>query len=249
MVFPRVIRAEQVAAYSPANHTGTSNRRFISRGTVGAERVEILIGTIVKGHGAHKHAHPTLEQASLLLSGRGMSEEGGVAEEVATGTWLFNPKNSFHRFEVTSGEPVEVLVIYAPPYSENPAAAVVFDPAVHPDIVAPRRQASAAEIAAVGLPQFDRVQCQERVGPASTGAMHLQVLDLRVAAGGGLPEQCHADIEQVLHVRAGEVTVTIDGCAARAASGDWVFIPEGATYAVAVTGGAAADALLVRAFG
>ena len=49
-----VIRAADLAAYSPANHTGTSNVRVIGPETVGATALEVLVGTIVKSHGASR---------------------------------------------------------------------------------------------------------------------------------------------------------------------------------------------------
>ena len=42
---------EGIAGYSPANHSGTSNQRLVSRDTVGAKYMELLIGTIVKFEG------------------------------------------------------------------------------------------------------------------------------------------------------------------------------------------------------
>ena len=61
---PFVRRVADVPGYSPANHTGTVNRRVIGKETVGARRLEVLLGTISRGHGALPHAHPNLEQAS-----------------------------------------------------------------------------------------------------------------------------------------------------------------------------------------
>jgi hypothetical protein len=49
---PTLVRAADLAAYSPANHTGTSNVRVICPETVGATALEVLIGTIVKSHSA-----------------------------------------------------------------------------------------------------------------------------------------------------------------------------------------------------
>ena len=128
---PHVVYPDQVAPYQPANHTGTSNRRIIGRDTVGARRLEVLIGTISKGHGAQRHAHPSLEQASYLLRGAGVSEVYGQERHISAGDWGFSPKGVFHSFTVTSEEPAQVLVVYAPPYQENPRAVVVHNPA-HP---------------------------------------------------------------------------------------------------------------------
>ena len=98
---PHVPHPDQVAPYQPANHTGTSNRRVIGRDTVGARRLELLIGTISKGHGAQRHAHPSLEQASYLLRGAGVSEVYGQERHISAGDWGFSPKGVFHSFTVT----------------------------------------------------------------------------------------------------------------------------------------------------
>ena len=49
---PTVVRAADLAAYAPANHTGTSNVRVIGPETVGATALEVLVGTIVESQGA-----------------------------------------------------------------------------------------------------------------------------------------------------------------------------------------------------
>ena len=119
---PHVIRARDLAdpkgLYAPANHSGTANRRIISQDTVGAQHMEVLIGTIQKGQGARAHAHPGIEQAALILEGTGLSEVGA-------GDWIFIPEGAFHNFVATSDPPVKVLVIYAPPNGERPGGAVL----------------------------------------------------------------------------------------------------------------------------
>ena len=54
-----MIRAANLAAYSPANHTGTSNVRVIGPETVGATALEVLIGTIVKSPARGRTRIPT----------------------------------------------------------------------------------------------------------------------------------------------------------------------------------------------
>ena len=80
---PTVIRAADLVAYAPANHTGTSNVRVIGPETVGATALEVLVGTIVKSHGARPHAHPHLEQCAYMIEGTGESEAEGCVEQVA----------------------------------------------------------------------------------------------------------------------------------------------------------------------
>jgi quercetin dioxygenase-like cupin family protein len=114
------IRQSDVAPYSPANHRGTRNYRLIGQETVGAKRVEMLIGEVERGKGALPHAHPGIEQVCYLLEGSAHVEVGGEAFELAPGEACFFPADVPHVFTATSAR-AKVMVIYAPPYEENPA--------------------------------------------------------------------------------------------------------------------------------
>jgi quercetin dioxygenase-like cupin family protein len=114
------IRQADVAPYSPANHTGTKNYRLIGQDTVGAKQVEMLIGEIERGQGALPHAHPGIEQVCYLLEGAAHVEVGDEAFELAPGEACFFPADTPHVFTATSTR-AKVMVIYAPPYEENPA--------------------------------------------------------------------------------------------------------------------------------
>ncbi len=85
---------QSVAPYHPANHAGTTNHRLIGPETVGATKVELVLGVIEKGKGALPHSHPGIEQVCYLLEGSALAEVGGQAR---------------------------VLVIYTPSYGEVPA--------------------------------------------------------------------------------------------------------------------------------
>ena len=114
------VRAGEVPGYHPANHVGTLNRRIIGRETVGAEKLEVILGTIEKGKGALPHAHPGIEQVCYMLEGRARAEVGGETCELGPGDTCFFPAEMEHTFTVVSEEPVKVLVIYSPPYEESP---------------------------------------------------------------------------------------------------------------------------------
>lgn len=114
------IRPEDVAAYHPANHTGTVNRRLIGPDNVGAKNIEVLLGVIEKGKGALPHAHPGIEQVCYVLEGRARAEVDGESCELGPGECCYFPADLPHSFTVTSDEPVRVLVIYSPPYQEHP---------------------------------------------------------------------------------------------------------------------------------
>ena len=66
------------------------------------------------------HAHPGVEQACYLLEGSAHVEVGGEAFELRPGEACFFPAEVPHVFTATS-ERVKVMVIYAPPYGEDPA--------------------------------------------------------------------------------------------------------------------------------
>jgi quercetin dioxygenase-like cupin family protein len=114
------VRSAEVPGYSPANHTGTVNRRLIGPETVGASRVEVVLGVIEKGKGALPHAHPGIEQVCYLLEGSALAEVNGERCELGPGDACFFPADAMHVFTVTSERPAKVLVIYSPPYGESP---------------------------------------------------------------------------------------------------------------------------------
>ena len=114
------VSPQSVQPYHPANHTGTTNYRLIGPETVGATRIELLLGVIEKGQGALPHQHPGMEQVCYLLEGRALAEVDGQKRELGPGDCCFFPAGLRHTFTVTSDTPVKVLVIYSPPYGEAP---------------------------------------------------------------------------------------------------------------------------------
>lgn len=118
------VRPQDVAAYHPANHAGTTNRRLIGSENVGARNLEVVLGVIERGQGALPHAHPGIEQVCYLLAGRARVEVGGECGELGAGDCCFLPADVPHVFIAVSEEPVQVLVIYSPPYEENPTRVV-----------------------------------------------------------------------------------------------------------------------------
>jgi len=118
-----LVRQRDVQPYAPANHTGTRNFRLIGPETVGAKNLEVLIGEVERGKGALPHSHPGIEQVCYLLEGKAHVEVAGEKFEMAPGEACFFPADAPHLFIVTS-ERARVMVIYSPPYGENPAKAV-----------------------------------------------------------------------------------------------------------------------------
>ena len=118
-----LVRQSEVTPYSPANHTGTKNFRLVGPETVGAKGVEVVVGEIERGKGALPHAHPGIEQVCYLLEGEMHVEVGGEKFELKAGEACYLPPDTMHLLIVTS-EKAKVLVIYTPPYGEDPAKRV-----------------------------------------------------------------------------------------------------------------------------
>jgi quercetin dioxygenase-like cupin family protein len=115
-----VIRPSELPSYSPANHTGTKNTRLVGPLANGAKYLEIALGEIERNEGSPAHAHPDLEQAAYILEGEAVAEIDGVDHHVKAGDLLYFPAEVFHSIRVIS-EKVKLLVIYSPPYGEDPA--------------------------------------------------------------------------------------------------------------------------------
>src|SRR5262249_53098962 len=118
------IREKEVPAYHPANHLGTTNRRLIGPENVGAQQVAVVLGLIERTQGAREHAHPDIEQVCYMLEGEAMAEIAGQSRRLQPGDCCFFPANTPHVFTAVSETPVKVLVIYAPPYGEDPSKVI-----------------------------------------------------------------------------------------------------------------------------
>ena len=120
---PYVIRAGERDSYSPANHTGTRNTRLVGPDVNGAKYMEIALGDIERNEGSPAHAHPDLEQAVYILEGEAIAGIDGVDHHVRQGDMMFFPPHVFHSIRVLS-ERIKLLVIYSPPYGEDPAKVI-----------------------------------------------------------------------------------------------------------------------------
>jgi quercetin dioxygenase-like cupin family protein len=118
-----ILRPEDVPSYSPANHSGTTNHRMVAPGVNGAQFMEVIYGDLERGGGAAPHAHPGMEQATYVIEGEGTLIVDGVEHKIAAGDLLFFPAEVFHEVKVVS-ERLKLLVIYSPPYGEDPKKVV-----------------------------------------------------------------------------------------------------------------------------
>ena len=234
---PIVISVAKLAAYSPANHTGTSNVRVIGPETVGATAIEVLVGTIVKSHGANPHAHPFLEQCAYMLEGTGESQAQGRTEAIATGSWGYAPAGVFHSFRVTSDEPGRVLVVYTPPYGENPAQTITV-----PDAAI----GEAGDACVLPVPAAGATGLMPIINAQTAGARWVEVDGLQLDAGGLLACAARADAEQVLFLEKGRLQAQAEGEDLTLAAGDFLFLPRGASAQLRCPAGERASGFLIK---
>ncbi len=55
-----------------------------------------------------------------MLEGRAIAEVDGQKKETGPGGCCFFPADTAHIFTAVGDQPVELLVIYSPPYGEDP---------------------------------------------------------------------------------------------------------------------------------
>ena len=89
----------------------------------GAKHLEIVLGDIERNEGSLAHAHPDLEQAVYVLEGEAIAGIDGVDHHVRAGDMMFFPARVFHSIKVLT-ERIKLLVIYSPPYDEDPTKVV-----------------------------------------------------------------------------------------------------------------------------
>ncbi len=232
---PMVVRAADLAAYTPANHTGTSNVRVIGPETVGATALEVLLGTIVRSHGAKPHAHPHLEQCAYMIEGMGESEAQGRFEAMGAGTWTYVPAGVFHSFRVTSDQPGRLLVVYAPPYGENPAHTIT-EPAPTVCARGDVRVLATGDAFGTTVPLIDR---------ETVGARWVEVEAVRIDAGSALSCAARPDAEQVLYLEDGSIDAHAGGQDFQLAPDDFLFLPPGTAAALRCPTGRRASGFLI----
>ena len=135
----------------------------------------------------------------------------------------------FHSFTVTSEEPAQVLVVYAPPYQENPRAVVVHNP-VHPQPEPRPPVTTAVAPVPVCWEGTEGARVETIVDTATAGAQHLAIHRVVAVAGAHGRARQLENQERVLYVLEGAVEGQADQRAFEARAGSLVFVPEGAVW-------------------
>lgn len=121
---PFVIKPDEVESFHPPHHEDTSSVELVNPDR-GSEHVTFRITTAEPGATDTWHAHSDSEQLSFIRRGKqkmwigepGDDNEDNAEEyELTPNSFVFLPKNTYHRMEVIGEDLCEEIVIWAPPY-------------------------------------------------------------------------------------------------------------------------------------
>jgi mannose-6-phosphate isomerase-like protein (cupin superfamily) len=170
-----------------------------------------------------------------MIEGTGESDAQGRVEAIGTGSWSYVPAGVFHSFRVTSDQPGRLLVVYAPPYGENPAHTITEpDPAV---CARGEVRVLAAHEAASEAALIDR---------DTVGARWVEIDAVRMAAETALSCAARPDAEQVLYLEDGQIDARAGEQDFQLAAGDFLFLPRGAAAALRCPKGRRASGFLIK---
>ena len=137
---------------------------------------------------------------------------------------------------MTSDQPGRVLVVYAPPYGENPTHTITQpDPAVSPRGKVRVLAADAVTAATGALIDRDTV-----------GAQWVEIEALRIADGSALSCAPRPDAEQVLYLEDGDIDARAGERDFHLSPGDFLFLPRGAGAALRCPIGRRASGFLIK---
>ena len=104
-----------LARYSPPNHTGTENACLVS-GEMADGRFEMVHGRLAPGGHAARHSHADTFQAMLVLAGAAEVSLGDAPpRRCGPGDIVRIPPGLDHEVTSLGPEPLELVLVYAPP--------------------------------------------------------------------------------------------------------------------------------------
>lgn len=122
MAEPFVIDTEEVPSFDVPHHENTEAREPINP-ELGSTDVVFRLTTMRPGGQDYWHAHEGSEQLIFVRSGSGIvrmsqpkNEETQTVHDLEPGTFVYLPRQTFHQVKNDGDEPLEIIVIWAPPY-------------------------------------------------------------------------------------------------------------------------------------
>jgi mannose-6-phosphate isomerase-like protein (cupin superfamily) len=115
MIEGRLIRLSDLQPTCPPDHKDTHSYEIISRNTVGAKHIEILLSEVQPGGEAEENIHLSSEHAYFMISGVGEAKVEGKTFTLHPEDCLFIPPGAKHSIRPIGGQGIRLIVVFAPP--------------------------------------------------------------------------------------------------------------------------------------
>jgi mannose-6-phosphate isomerase-like protein (cupin superfamily) len=118
---PYAVQPEDIDRFETPHHEDTTSRE-LANPERGAEHCVFRLSVLEPGGEDHWHDHEDSEQLMFVRSGTGIlqvkePDDGSVTEfELEPETFVFLPAGTPHHGKNTGDEPLDLIVIWAPPY-------------------------------------------------------------------------------------------------------------------------------------
>lgn len=113
-------KLDDIPAFSPPHHTKTTDRKVIDE-TTGAKRLALWHGEIEPGGVAELHVHEEMEQAFIVLGGKGIFMVGDQEYTLGENNIIFVPAKLPHQVTSVGDSTLKLLIVMAPPPSSMAA--------------------------------------------------------------------------------------------------------------------------------
>jgi len=113
-------KLDEIPAFSPPHHTKTTDRKLVDE-TIGARNLAVWHGEIEPGGVAELHVHEEMEQAFIVLEGKGAFMVGDQEYTLGKDSIIFIPAKQPHQVTSVGDSTLKLLIVMAPPPSSMAA--------------------------------------------------------------------------------------------------------------------------------
>lgn len=113
-------KLDEIPTFSPPHHTKTTDRKLVDE-TTGARNLALWHGEIEPGGVADLHVHEEMEQAFIVLEGKGSFMVEDQEYTLGEGSIIFIPAKQPHQVTSVGDRTLKVLIVMAPPPSSMEA--------------------------------------------------------------------------------------------------------------------------------
>jgi mannose-6-phosphate isomerase-like protein (cupin superfamily) len=119
---PFAVKPDEIDQFETPHHEETRSRELVNPER-GSEHVVFRLSTLEPGGQDHWHDHETSEQLIFVRSGTGVLEvkesdddDEVIEYDLEPETFVFLPAGTPHHGKNTGDEPLDLIVVWAPPY-------------------------------------------------------------------------------------------------------------------------------------